>query len=98
MRAYLPTLLAASDAGAATPLVREALEAGQCLVIFDGLDEAPPDRRRLVRMGIEAFARRHANNRFLVTCRVRSYQGERGYRASLTLRWHRSIRPRSKRS
>ncbi len=76
MRAYLPTLLAASDAGAATPLVREALEAGQCLVIFDGLDEAPPDRRRLVRMGIEAFARRHANNRFLVTCRVRSYQGE----------------------
>ena len=76
MRAYLPTLLAASDAGAATPLVREALEAGQCLVIFDGLDEAPPDRRRLVRMGIEAFARRHAGNRFLVTCRVRSYQGE----------------------
>lgn len=76
VRGYLPTLLAANDAAAALPLVRSALDAGQCLVIFDGLDEAPPDRRRVVRLAVEAFARRHAGNRTLVTCRVRSYQGE----------------------
>ena len=76
VQSYLPTLLAANDAAAALPLVRGALDAGQCLVIFDGLDEAPPDRRRVARLAVEAFARRHAGNRTLVSCRVRSYQGE----------------------
>lgn len=76
VRVGIDKLLAAFDAGDAAPLVRDLLEQGKCLVILDGLDEVAPDRRRLVRDAVEAFARRYADNRFLVTCRIRSYQSD----------------------
>jgi formylglycine-generating enzyme required for sulfatase activity len=76
VREFAGKLPATFDAGDAAPLVLAALDAGQCLVIFDGLDEVAPDRRQIAREAVEAFARRCADNRFLVTCRIRSYQNE----------------------
>lgn len=72
---YMLTLPGQLSVPTAAPVLEKALRRGECLVVFDGLDEVPPDQRRLTRMAVEAFAHRHPGNRFLVTCRVRSYQG-----------------------
>jgi formylglycine-generating enzyme required for sulfatase activity len=59
---------------AAAPLHR-ALEQGRGVILLDGLDEvASPARRAFVRDAVLAFARRYPGNRYLVTCRVLSYQ------------------------
>jgi formylglycine-generating enzyme required for sulfatase activity len=58
----------------AMPLFLGRLDQGQCLVIFDGLDEISPERRKMARFAVETFTRRYPENRFLVTCRIRSYQ------------------------
>jgi formylglycine-generating enzyme required for sulfatase activity len=76
VRAGIEKMLAAFDAGDAATLVRDALEQGKCLVILDGLDEVAPEHRRVTRDAVEAFAGRYAENRFLVTCRIRSYQSD----------------------
>ncbi|MGH7495885.1 MAG: NACHT domain-containing protein [bacterium] len=55
--------------------MRTAISRGHCLIVFDGLDEAPFTQRPLVRMAVEDFCAANAGNRFLVTCRVRSYEG-----------------------
>ncbi|HSN77226.1 MAG TPA: SUMF1/EgtB/PvdO family nonheme iron enzyme [Anaerolineae bacterium] len=55
------------------------LDAGRCLVMLDGLDEvADFDERILVREQVEAFVQRYGSygNRFVLTCRVRGYEGE----------------------
>ncbi|PJF31663.1 MAG: hypothetical protein CUN52_02370 [Phototrophicales bacterium] len=50
------------------------LEKGDVLVMFDGLDEVPPDKRELVRDAIHNIIERyHANNRYIITCRILSY-------------------------
>jgi hypothetical protein len=72
---YMLTLPAQLGVPSAASVLETALRRGECLVVFDGLDEVPPDWRRLARMAVEAFAHRHSDNHFLVTCRVRSYQG-----------------------
>ncbi len=59
--------------------VREALhkklEAGQALVLLDGLDEIPnASRRILVREAIVKFSRRYYHSRMLASCRTLSYQ------------------------
>jgi 3',5'-cyclic AMP phosphodiesterase CpdA len=64
------------EAGLAAPLILDAIAAGECLIIFDGLDEVSPERRRLTRETVETFATHYRDNRFLVTCRVRSYQND----------------------
>ncbi|MBI5304352.1 MAG: SUMF1/EgtB/PvdO family nonheme iron enzyme [Chloroflexi bacterium] len=64
------------EAAAAASLVLDALDAGEGLVIFDGLDEVAPERRWLARQAVEAFAAHYRDNRFLVTCRIRSYQND----------------------
>jgi hypothetical protein len=74
VREFAGKIPAMYDAGDASPLILAALDIGNCLVIFDGLSEVEPDRRRITREAIEAFVHRHAENRFLVTCRTRSYQ------------------------
>ncbi len=59
---------------AAGPL-QQALENGGVLVLFDGLDEVPTQAQRLfVRDAVRAFLQRYPQNRFLVTCRILSYQ------------------------
>ena len=56
-------------------ILEPALEAGQVLMLLDGLDEVPPNETRsLVRDSVLAFHQRYGRNRFLVTCRVLSYQ------------------------
>ena len=50
------------------------LEKGDTLVMFDGLDEVPPDKRELVRDAIlNIIERYHPNNRYIITCRILSY-------------------------
>ncbi len=49
-----------------------------CLLLFDGVDEVPPDRREAVRRAIEELLRDypHARMRALLTSRTRAYAGE----------------------
>ncbi len=58
----------------AFPALESALDEGRALVLFDGLDEVPPERRELVRDSVTDFmARCDRGNRYIVTCRVLSY-------------------------
>jgi energy-coupling factor transporter ATP-binding protein EcfA2 len=56
--------------------LRQALEEGRALLLFDGLDEvATTQQREFVRDAVLAFANRyHPRNRALVTCRILAYQ------------------------
>lgn len=59
---------------AAKPLA-QVLEYGRAMLLFDGLDEvASIAKRAFVRDAVLAFCQRYNNNRFLVTCRILSYQ------------------------
>ena len=59
---------------AAEPL-RQRLEDGRALLLLDGLDEVTTTAARIfVRDAVQAFAERYPTNRYLVTCRVLSYQ------------------------
>jgi hypothetical protein len=55
--------------------LRQMIDDQRCLIVFDGLDEVPPGLRELVRCAVEAFCASNAGNRFLLTCRIRSYEG-----------------------
>jgi formylglycine-generating enzyme required for sulfatase activity len=58
----------------AFPAIRDALDEGRALVMLDGLDEVPLDRRELVRGSVTDFMTRcHRDNRYLITCRILSY-------------------------
>ncbi len=64
-----------ADAGQALKVL---LERGRLLILFDGLDEVPQERRDFVRDAIDLFVQAaHPENRFIVTCRVLSYTVER---------------------
>jgi formylglycine-generating enzyme required for sulfatase activity/predicted phosphodiesterase len=55
--------------------IQKALETGQALVLMDGLDEvASIEQRLFVREAITAFADSYPDNRYIITCRVLSYQ------------------------
>ncbi len=55
--------------------LRQTLEAGKVLLLFDGLDEIPTQaQRRFVRDAVQYFVARYPQNRAIVTCRVLSYQ------------------------
>lgn len=59
------------------PALQEALENGSALVLLDGLDEVPDERRGLIRQTIMDFIQRnHRSNRYIVTCRILSYTQE----------------------
>jgi len=68
--------LTEEDLEACTDLAREAWRTGKCFLVLDGLDEVPESRRGLVREAVTAVRRQTRMERILVTCRVRSYQGE----------------------
>jgi formylglycine-generating enzyme required for sulfatase activity len=62
----------------AEKMLEDALEGGKAILMLDGLDEVPPgDARAFVRDSVLAFHVRYGKNRFLVTCRVLSYQNEK---------------------
>ena len=55
--------------------VQKQLEAGQAIVLLDGLDEVPTQAQRVfVRDAVRAFIDCYGQSRFLITCRVLSYQ------------------------
>ena len=56
------------------PILKDKLHKGECLVMFDGLDEVPESpKRELVRDAVNDFVTVHQKNRFLITCRILSY-------------------------
>src|SRR5574341_622665 len=57
-----------------TPHLAAMLTGGQCLVMFDGLDEVPDKAaRKVIREAISDFAMTYARSRIVVTCRALSY-------------------------
>lgn len=59
------------------PELEAALDAGQVLLIFDGLDEVPEQARGGVRAAVGAVLRSYPQVRHvIVTCRTRSYAGK----------------------
>jgi formylglycine-generating enzyme required for sulfatase activity len=67
--------LEAQNLGFAAEPLHAALDDGQVLVLFDGLDEiAGRAPARFVRDAVAAFAGRYKRSRHLVTCRTLSYQ------------------------
>ena len=55
--------------------VENALDAGRCLVMLDGLDEVGDmSRRKMVADWVERQIRRYGSNRFLVTARPFEYR------------------------
>lgn len=66
----------ASHGGAGLRLT-DHLRNGTVLLVFDGLDEVPLHTRRLVRLAVQAvLSRWQAIERIIVTCRIRSYEGD----------------------
>ncbi|WP_310460484.1 SUMF1/EgtB/PvdO family nonheme iron enzyme [Sphaerotilus sp.] len=56
-------------------VLRDSLDHGHCLVLFDGLDEVPDAEgcREHAKAALEQFAERYPRNRFVVTCRTYAY-------------------------
>jgi len=54
----------------------DALREGRCLLVLDGLDEVPFDLRPQVRLAVGALLEQLHPERVIVTCRIRSYDGE----------------------
>lgn len=55
--------------------LEQALEAGQAIILLDGLDEiATATQRKFVREAVLKFIERYHRSRFLITCRTLSYQ------------------------
>ncbi len=65
--------LAAHHLAEFTSLLKKALDEGHCLVMFDGLDEVPDAKRKIVRDAVTDFANDYPESRFIVTCRALSY-------------------------
>ncbi|EFO81071.1 hypothetical protein OSCT_1102 [Oscillochloris trichoides DG-6] len=58
--------------------VHEAIDNGNALLMLDGLDEVAGDNsRQQVVQAVADFARTHKHCRIVVSCRVRSYVGEK---------------------
>ena len=71
---FLEQWLADRDLGGFAEPMRQALRAGQAIVLFDGLDEIPTGgQRTIVRDAVADFARTYAEARVAVTCRTMSY-------------------------
>ncbi len=68
--------LADYDAPDFAEALKTAIANGNCLLVFDGLDEAATAQRPLVRLAVEEFCASHPGNRSLLTCRIRSYEGK----------------------
>jgi HEAT repeat protein len=53
----------------------KSLEAGECLVLLDGLDEVRSSERDEIRAWLETFGARYSRNRFIVTSRHVGFAG-----------------------
>jgi formylglycine-generating enzyme required for sulfatase activity len=74
---YIKSELAAHGLSKYAQHLECALRKGNCLVMLDGLDEVPETAHRtLVRDAVQDFADTYGKSRFLVTCRVLSYNNK----------------------
>ncbi len=72
---FITRRLEDQNLGFTTKPILRALDQGGILVLLDGLDEIPSlDQRAFVRDAVRAFMGRYSANRYLITCRVLSYQ------------------------
>ena len=72
---FISAELKAQNLTAAIKPILANLEDGKALVLLDGLDEVTTvAQRRFVRDVVSAFMRRYPDNRYLLTCRILSYQ------------------------
>ncbi len=72
---YLHVEAGIDDEAALAGALQARLDAGQCLVLLDGLDEVLAEDRLGVRRWIEAFADGHRRNRFVVSSRIVGFSG-----------------------
>ena len=56
-------------------MVKTALESGQLLILFDGLDEVPTANVDNVVGKIGDFVDQYSQNRFIASCRIAAYKG-----------------------
>ncbi len=74
---FVADRLTASDFSITTEDVGRLLTSGRCCLLFDGLDEVPTDAgRAAVSRMLEDCVDRYADNRFVVTSRIRAYTGD----------------------
>jgi len=72
---FISARLSAENVSLARDPVQDQLEKGRALVLLDGLDEVSSEAERLfVREAVMAFVKCYPQNRYVVTCRVMSYQ------------------------
>jgi predicted NACHT family NTPase len=57
-----------------TELTRKLLERGKLLVLFDGLDEVPPEFMQQMTTAIKNLVDRYDKNRFIASCRIAAYK------------------------
>ena len=55
-------------------LTRKLLERGKLLILFDGLDEVPPEFMRQITTAIKNLVDRYDKNRFIASCRIAAYR------------------------
>lgn len=70
---YLHLICSDKEFEGAIDGMKQYLKAGQVLVLFDGLDEVPNEKREMVRDALHDFIQRYPYNRYIVTCRILSY-------------------------
>lgn len=75
--AHLDSQLKENQALAYTASLRASLLAGDCFIVLDGLDEVPIEQRNLLRRAIEALRYRLGSNRYIITCRIRSWDDKK---------------------
>jgi formylglycine-generating enzyme required for sulfatase activity len=75
-KSYLDSELRRLNAVDFSPHLWQAVEAGQVLLVLDGLDEVPQDLRKRVRHAMGALIAGFQLKRVILTCRIRSYSGE----------------------
>jgi len=73
MRGYF-TLQGIQDIDLVMKLVILYLEKGQCLLMFDALDEIRAERRHLVEEKINEFSAMYPGNKYLITMRTSSFE------------------------
>jgi hypothetical protein len=72
---FIAARLKAQNLTPAGKPIQELLEQGKVFVLLDGLDEVPTVAQRVfIRDSVKVFIERYPDNRFLLTCRVLSYQ------------------------
>ncbi len=72
---FIRTRLEAQRLGFCAAALEKGLEQGEVVVLLDGLDEIPDlSKRQFIQDAIVACATRYENSRFIITCRVLSYQ------------------------